>query len=170
MSNTYELKYLADELKEWAMYCVLETFLKMNKELTLSGFTEEETLLWEIGGLDGLMDEVLHWAKYRLGTDYGQRGIQVKKMTWIRKEGSVVCNFDYEGGEPLSNTDIMDDEDFKQYASLCYQALSPRSIRSWTKRVLARRLKYRYEDACLEECVDRYYQAQADENKADEND
>ena len=146
-------------MKEWAKDCALENMLKMKSEMDLGSFKEQDELLWEIDGLEGLMDEALHWAVYRLGRDYGDRGIVVDSMKWERRGDTIHCDFTYKGGNPIKDTDdIMEDKDFIRYATLCSCfALSFQSLRYWKLMNLRDRLEYRYKGINLADYVEKMY-------------
>ena len=136
------------------MYTALEAFLQMKAEITITGFSETDSLLWEIGGVEGLIDEALHWAVYRLGVDYKDRGIVVNTMTWDKQGNAITCRFTYSGGTPLDCSDILKDEDFQNYASwVIGSALSVRSLRYYNQEVWAMRLSMRYDGVCLDDYI-----------------
>ena len=159
MIRNHGRKNVENELKEWVKDCALETMLKMNADVDLTGFNEQDECLSEIGGIDGIMDEALHWAVYCLGRDYEDRSIVVDSMRWERRGETVHCDFTYKGGKPIKdNDDIMKDKDFICYATLCSCfALSPNSLRYWKLTNLKSRLEYRYKGCNLDEYVEKMY-------------
>ena len=159
MITNHGLKNLSNELKEWVKDCALEEMLKMKSELDLGGFKEADGFLSEIGGIGGIMDDALNWAEYRLGRDYGDRGIVVDSMKWERRGDTIHCDFTYRGGNPIKDTDdIMEDKDFIRYATLCSCfALSPHSLRYWELKNLQNRLEYRYKGYNLADYVEKMY-------------
>ncbi len=159
MITNHGRKNVANEMKEWVKDCAMEEMLKMKSEMDLGGFKEQDECLWEIGGIDGIMDEALHWAVYRLGRDYEDRGIVVDSVRWERRGETVHCDFTYKGGNPIKDTDdIMKDKDFIHFATLCSCfALSPNSLRYWELTNLRDRLERRYEGYNLDGYVEKMY-------------
>lgn len=144
MITNHSKKNYQNELKEWAMNCLLETLLQMREEETLTFPDGADKDLGEVGGLKCLIDEAVAWAEFRLGRDYKENGIIIGCKDW-KVEGDVVyVAFTYKAGMPIGKKGILEDKDFIQYAGLAIQALSPNSLRHWERCSLKDRLQYRY--------------------------